>query len=199
MYPFTICFVFRLFIQPLYYENNVNLCYLFVFFIPGHSIKIDSSSPSPTQPEYIIAHNTEDNISLHPCPICSRTFVPTTLVKHVRICEKTTAKKRQIFDSSRQRREGTDLALLPPPPLKTEHHRLSPPKSSILPRKSIDLAHSSPLERKDKSPSPATSNKSTTLTEKRSSLPSVVKRSLGPVTDQCPYCERFFGVKAYDR
>lgn len=135
--------------------------------------------------------------------------MPATLVKHVKICEKTTTKKRKIFDSSRQRREGTDLALLPPKP---EHIRISPPKSVVLPRKSIDLAHTSPLERKEKSPSPATSNKSSGAsstsqqihqhvmhTEKRSSLPSVVKRSLGPVTDQCPHCERFFGVKAYDR
>lgn len=122
------------------------------------------------------------------------------------ICEKTAAKKRKIFDSSRQRREGTDLALLPPKP---EHIRISPPKSVVLPRKSIDLAHTAPLERKDKSPSPALSNKSATQTqptthhvlhtEKRATLPSVVKRSLAPVTDQCPHCERFFGVKAYDR
>lgn len=47
------------------------------------------------------------------CPICERTFVPATLVKHYGICEKMSAKKRKQFDSLRQRIEGTDLALLP--------------------------------------------------------------------------------------
>ena len=26
-----------------------------------------------------------------------------------------------------------------------------------------------------------------------------VKRNLGPVQEQCPHCERHFGIKAYDR
>jgi hypothetical protein len=50
------------------------------------------------------------NLPLQECPICARTFVPETLVKHIGICEKMAMKKRRIFDSSRQRREGTDLA-----------------------------------------------------------------------------------------
>lgn len=26
-----------------------------------------------------------------------------------------------------------------------------------------------------------------------------VKKSLGPISEQCPHCERFFGIKAYER
>ncbi|XP_017479333.1 PREDICTED: homeobox protein 5 isoform X1 [Rhagoletis zephyria] len=52
---------------------------------------------------------------LAPCPVCRRTFNPVTLQKHVGICEKMAAKKRNIFDSSRQRREGTELASYPLP------------------------------------------------------------------------------------
>ncbi|XP_039953044.1 homeobox protein 5 isoform X2 [Bactrocera tryoni] len=52
---------------------------------------------------------------LVPCPICQRTFNPVTLQKHVGICEKMATKKRNVFDSSRQRREGTELASYPLP------------------------------------------------------------------------------------
>ncbi|BFG05909.1 uncharacterized protein DMAD_04528 [Drosophila madeirensis] len=53
-----------------------------------------------------VAINASD---LTPCPCCSRTFNLNALRKHVVICEKT-SKKRKIFDSSRQRREGTLLS-----------------------------------------------------------------------------------------
>lgn len=60
--------------------------------------------------------NPDESVAeLSPCTICGRTFNPTTLKKHVRICEKTASKKRKVFDSSRQRREGTDLASYPLP------------------------------------------------------------------------------------
>lgn len=65
-----------------------------------------------------------DTPVLSPCTICGRTFNPTTLKKHIRICEKTATKKRKVFDSSKQRREGTDLA------------SYSIPKSFALPEKS---------------------------------------------------------------
>ncbi|XP_011184279.2 homeobox protein 5 isoform X2 [Zeugodacus cucurbitae] len=52
---------------------------------------------------------------LVPCPICQRTFNPVPLQKHVGICEKMATKKRNVFDSSRQRREGTELASYPLP------------------------------------------------------------------------------------
>lgn len=51
---------------------------------------------------------------LHSCPICSRKFRSDVYDKHVAICEKVAAKKRKSFDSSRQRREGTDMALYLP-------------------------------------------------------------------------------------
>lgn len=43
------------------------------------------------------------------CPNCSRTFNTNALRKHVVVCEKM-LKKRKVFDSSRQRREGTSLS-----------------------------------------------------------------------------------------
>ncbi|KAH8358254.1 hypothetical protein KR084_010199 [Drosophila pseudotakahashii] len=64
-----------------------------------------TSGSSVPVPEYV----PEQAKQLTPCPCCSRTFVVDALRKHVVICEKS-SKKRKIFDSSRQRRDGTALS-----------------------------------------------------------------------------------------
>lgn len=50
-----------------------------------------------------------ENVELVPCSICTRTFAPSALEKHIGICEKMHIQKRTPFDSFRQRREGTGL------------------------------------------------------------------------------------------
>lgn len=74
-----------------------------------------------------------ENLQLQQCPICSRNFVPTSLAKHIGICEKMQSKKRKPFDSSRQRREGTELASYLPKnfglPQNHPQTRVSPPKT----------------------------------------------------------------------
>lgn len=47
---------------------------------------------------------------LFPCEVCGRTFAAQPLQKHRKVCEKNQIKKRKIFDSLKQRVEGTDLA-----------------------------------------------------------------------------------------
>ncbi|CAH2212878.1 jg4583, partial [Pararge aegeria aegeria] len=64
------------------------------------------SPPVPTHPIAPVAPEPSGPLPLLPCPVCDRTFVPQSLAKHVKICEKMTVKKRKTFDSSRQRREG---------------------------------------------------------------------------------------------
>lgn len=54
-------------------------------------------------------YTPEESIQLRACPHCGRTFNSSAFEKHVSICDKL-AKKRRIFDSSRQRREGTALS-----------------------------------------------------------------------------------------
>ncbi|KAH8280542.1 hypothetical protein KR018_009485 [Drosophila ironensis] len=54
-------------------------------------------------------HAPTDSTDLTPCPCCSRTFNLNALRKHITICEKS-SKKRKVFDSSRQRRDGTSLS-----------------------------------------------------------------------------------------
>lgn len=47
---------------------------------------------------------------LFPCEVCGRTFAAQPLQKHQKVCEKNIVKRRKIFDSLKQRVEGTDLA-----------------------------------------------------------------------------------------
>lgn len=56
-----------------------------------------------------IPEQAQSGAELTPCPNCSRTFNVNALRKHVVVCEKM-SKKRKVFDSSRQRREGTSLS-----------------------------------------------------------------------------------------
>nr|XP_019942834.1 PREDICTED: zinc finger C2HC domain-containing protein 1A [Paralichthys olivaceus] len=48
------------------------------------------------------------------CNTCKRSFNPKVLEKHAKICQKSAAKRRKVFDSSRQRAEGTDIPVLKP-------------------------------------------------------------------------------------
>ena len=43
--------------------------------------------------------------NLLPCPTCSRTFLRPALERHVKICEKVSTKKRNVFDPVKQRIE----------------------------------------------------------------------------------------------
>lgn len=67
------------------------------------------SPPVPTSPVAPVAPQPSGPLPLLPCDVCGRTFVLESLTKHIKICEKTMAKKRKMFDSSRQRREGDIL------------------------------------------------------------------------------------------
>lgn len=49
------------------------------------------------------------NIRLFPCDVCQRKFQQETLVKHRNICKKASQKGRKIFDSGKQRSEGSDV------------------------------------------------------------------------------------------
>ncbi|XP_055920953.1 uncharacterized protein LOC129952414 isoform X2 [Eupeodes corollae] len=175
--------------------------------------------------DYTIEQNEEPiSLELIPCPTCSRTFIQQTLEKHVKICEKMTIRKRKIFDSSRQRREGTELAAYPlpknyglpavknergisPKPIQAAPPILSPKKPPEEPSKtSTNLKCVTPItSKKPLSPSKATNNLLVTSSnlsaapKERSRPAMITKRIQPPPAEQCPYCERCFGIKAYDR
>ncbi|XP_038222232.1 bromodomain-containing protein DDB_G0270170 isoform X4 [Zerene cesonia] len=83
---------------------------------PPSRIGPPPSPPVPTKPVAPVAPEPTGPLPLAPCPVCGRTFVPQSLAKHVKICEKMTIKKRKTFDSSRQRREENSPFLEKSPP-----------------------------------------------------------------------------------
>ncbi|XP_065370479.1 mucin-2 isoform X1 [Calliphora vicina] len=184
--------------------------------------------------------DTTASLELVACPICARTFNPVTLRKHVGICEKMTTKKRNIFDSSRQRREGTDLATYPLPKnfglpekatsstsiAQARNERGQSPKPAVQQVSSPILTRKKPAEDLIRSTARASmrkavSSNNTTPTataaatnssnvtpssnfnrdRMRSSERSLTRsRGIQPLpAEQCPHCERCFGIKAYDR
>ncbi|KAG5676945.1 hypothetical protein PVAND_006739 [Polypedilum vanderplanki] len=140
------------------------------------------------------------NMRLDLCPVCSRRFAPETLLKHILICERISTKKRKPFDSSRQRLKGTEFIASTSASVETPTSRISPPK--ILQRKTSETSlKSHPIISHDqRSNFDAMSRKSSTISLSSSASRPVVKRTTSqPTPEKCPYCERIFGFKAYDR
>ncbi|KAJ6646268.1 Zinc finger C2HC domain-containing protein 1A [Pseudolycoriella hygida] len=137
---------------------------------------------------YLPEQETHDE-DLLSCPICSRKFRSDVYQKHVAICEKMAAKKRKTFDSSRQRREGTDMALYLPKNFGLPEHKEIHKESIKSPTMIKEL--SPPVKTKvDLTKDPSPFKRDTTR---------LSKRNTQPVSEQCPHCERCFGVKAFDR
>lgn len=137
---------------------------------------------------------TED-VDLKPCPVCSRTFVPSALEKHVAICEKMAIQRRMPFDSFRQRRKGTELTLYLP----STHGTTTKTKSS---KQQTNLSSVSSIQEPIQRISDKTqrvSPKFETYKAETTRLLGPVKRTLGPVNEVCPHCGRSFGTRAYDR
>ncbi|XP_055038377.2 zinc finger C2HC domain-containing protein 1A isoform X1 [Misgurnus anguillicaudatus] len=130
------------------------------------------------------------------CKICGRNFFARVLKKHVPICQKAAAKRRKVFDSSRQRAEGTDISTLKP--IKPKLHSSTsssksdkpepPKKQSNWRRKheefiaTIRAAKGLNQVMKDGGP-----------------LPPPPPPSYDPDYIQCPYCQRRFSENAADR
>ncbi|XP_054265680.1 uncharacterized protein LOC128988433 isoform X1 [Macrosteles quadrilineatus] len=151
----------------------------------------------------------EDNIDtpsiLLPCGSCNRTFRPEALSKHSKVCEKTLMKKRKKFDSSKQRIQGTDLAeFLPILPTFIKKTDRSPIRKT-----QTQVSSTSQLQSSSKSSLKSPKQENTKWREKHNELVQTIKAARMPpgqapvikLSDQeaCPYCERSFGPKAYDR
>ncbi|XP_016766576.2 uncharacterized protein LOC724652 isoform X5 [Apis mellifera] len=127
---------------------------------------------------------------LLPCAICARTFMPQSLEKHARICERSANKKRKPFDSAKQRIQGTELAEFLP---RQEKKRRSPEEKSSKSWKQThdDFLRAIRAARNEIVDSTMQKQCSTTIT---SSAPTRANEQ-----GMCPTCNRHFGVKAYDR
>ncbi|KAM3929123.1 zinc finger C2HC domain-containing protein 1A [Leptodactylus fuscus] len=121
---------------------------------------------------------------LKPCKICGRTFLPPALKKHLPICQKSLVKKRKVFDSSRQRAEGTDISIVKPikprpePPKKQSNWRRKHEEfiATIRAAKGLDQ-----------------------IIKEGGELPPPPPPSYDPDYVQCPYCQRRFNENAADR
>ncbi|KAL4703547.1 hypothetical protein ACJJTC_010167 [Scirpophaga incertulas] len=131
------------------------------------------SPPVPTHPIAPVSPEPSGPLPLLPCQVCGRTFLPQSLAKHAKICEKMAIKKRKTFDSSRQRREGTDL-------------------EQFLP-KNFGLPENSPFLEK----TPPNTAK-VTLKPKVQSVRNPITKPTAEL-QKCPHCSRAFGVRAFER
>ncbi|CAJ1082389.1 zinc finger C2HC domain-containing protein 1A [Xyrichtys novacula] len=127
------------------------------------------------------------------CNICQRSFFPKVLEKHTKICQKAASKRRKVFDSSRQRAEGTDISTLKPIKPRSQGSsstvKPEPPKKQSNWRKkhedfiaTIRAAKGVTQAMKDGGP-----------------LPPPPPPTYDPDYVQCPYCQRRFNESAADR
>ncbi|XP_050448822.1 uncharacterized protein LOC126849950 [Cataglyphis hispanica] len=127
---------------------------------------------------------------LLPCAICARTFMPQSLEKHTKICERSTVKKRKPFDSAKQRIQGTELAEFLPKQEPRRHHQDEKTTKSSWKKthddflKTIREARGEVMDSSNKQCNSVNSSGAPTRANEKGT---------------CPTCNRQFGIKAYDR
>lgn len=143
-----------------------------------------------------IFENGNHTLELKPCPICNRKFNTTAYDKHVIICSTTASKKRKIFDSSRQRRDGTELASYLPRNFGLPVSKITDTMMSLK-----EAQNDYPIKRTEKGSKKSSNaypvSNSTSLQRTKSTRASIGTQP--QPSEQCPHCQRFFGSKAYDR
>ncbi|XP_071949852.1 zinc finger C2HC domain-containing protein 1A-like isoform X2 [Antedon mediterranea] len=121
---------------------------------------------------------------VQPCACCGRTFVPETLMKHEPICFKSNTKKRKVFNSAKQRADGTDLIVSKKTPSK-----LPPSKSKSNWRAKHEEFISTMKAAKKVSHAIKTGGE----------LPPPPKPTYNPDYVECPCCARRFNSSAAER
>ncbi|KAL1006625.1 hypothetical protein UPYG_G00074630 [Umbra pygmaea] len=136
------------------------------------------------------------NEELLSCKICGRSFFAKVLKKHTPICQKAAAKKRKVFDSGRQRAEGTEISTIKPIKPKSQTSTNSaravkpePPKKQSNWRK----------KHEDFIATIRAAKGITQIMKDGGPLPPPPPPSYDPDYIQCPYCERRFSENAADR
>ncbi|XP_064487509.1 zinc finger C2HC domain-containing protein 1A-like isoform X2 [Ornithodoros turicata] len=123
---------------------------------------------------------------VYPCPICGRKFRPEALERHQHICEKSKNKKRKVFDSSKQRIEGTEI---------TQVNKHQPPDSKhTRPKPKADWkAKHEELVRTIRAA------RGETIRDAEDECSSGGKLSLPAGYVECPTCNRSFSERAAER
>ncbi|XP_017753073.1 PREDICTED: uncharacterized protein LOC108545801 [Eufriesea mexicana] len=158
-----------------------------------------SSKEQPVNLEKVVQleQSSEPDVPpiLLPCAICARTFMPQSLEKHSKICERSTNRKRKPFDSAKQRIQGTELAEFLP---RQEKKRRSPEdRSSSKPRSTWKETHDDFL----RAIRAARNEVVDSTMQKQCGGTTITPNAPTRANEQgmCPTCNRHFGVKAYDR
>ncbi|XP_064597788.1 zinc finger C2HC domain-containing protein 1B-like [Liolophura sinensis] len=120
-----------------------------------------------------------------PCPFCGRKFIPESLERHKGPCQKSTAKKRKVFDSSKQRTIEGELNLKQ---LKQSQKKEVPVKKNNWRAKHQDFINSI---RAAKNAQVAVAS--------GGPLPPPPPPSINPDYVQCPHCSRRFNETAAER
>ncbi|GBN54968.1 Zinc finger C2HC domain-containing protein 1A, partial [Araneus ventricosus] len=133
-------------------------------------------------------------IELMPCGICGRTFRPDALERHIKVCEKNAAKKRKVFDSSKQR--APEDAPKPPPavtqqPKKNKPNAKAKATEKPKPKTNWREKHEELIETIRKAREVDVEKPSTEAAEVKKKVPSDYV--------QCPACERHFNQRAAER
>ncbi|XP_058486140.1 zinc finger C2HC domain-containing protein 1A [Solea solea] len=159
-------------------------------------MQVTTAAASNRQGVNVMMDGLEDDEApqeLVQCNTCKRCFFPKVLAKHTKICQKTTTKRRKVFDSSRQRAEGTDIPTLKPIKPKSQSSsatvKAEPPKKPSNWRKKHDDFI-------------ATIRAAKTLTQvikDGGPLPPPPPPTYDPDYVQCPFCQRRFNESAADR
>ncbi|XP_034934361.1 uncharacterized protein [Chelonus insularis] len=157
---------------------------------PASNFPSEKAENLKTKPSDSILANEDETSVLLPCAICSRTFKPQSLEKHVKICERTATKKRKPFDSAKQRIQGTEL----------EEFLPVEQKKKILQE---EKRHTSWKQNHDdfiKTIRAARGDSGDTISCRQTT--SIVAPGAPTRANEkglCPTCNRQFGIKAYDR
>ncbi|XP_078722684.1 zinc finger C2HC domain-containing protein 1B-like isoform X1 [Lampetra fluviatilis] len=123
-----------------------------------------------------------------PCSVCGRTFAPQSLKKHINVCRKQATKKRKVFDSQRQRFDGTEISTLKP-------KLASAKQSQPLPQKKSNWRQ----EHEEFVKTIRAAKGVTQALKEGGPLPPPPPPSLNPDYVQCPCCQRRFNEGAAER
>ncbi|XP_046879690.1 zinc finger C2HC domain-containing protein 1A isoform X1 [Hypomesus transpacificus] len=132
---------------------------------------------------------------LIPCKICDRRFFPKVLKKHTPICQKAAAKRRKVFDSSRQRAEGTDISTLKPIKSKSQSSSTARADKAEPPKKPSNWRR----KHEDFIATIRAAKGLTQVLKEGGPLPPPPPPSYDPDYIQCPHCARRFSENAADR
>ncbi|XP_016079390.1 PREDICTED: zinc finger C2HC domain-containing protein 1B [Miniopterus natalensis] len=128
--------------------------------------------------------NTDGNQELFPCEVCGRRFAADVLERHGPICKKIFNKKRNPFNSLKQRLQGTDIPTV----------RMSP-QSKPQPVRKANWRQ----QHEDFINTIRSAKECTLAMKEGRPLPPPPPASINPDYIQCPYCLRRFNENAASR